>query len=102
MSVRLLDTMRLIEPLLLALLLCGCAGPKRVSPAEFKKQYDSVGKPQTMHDVAYLGQRDDRAFIRVSSMSLVSQKWSDHIIYVELKELDEAFRDALPKTEFKK
>jgi hypothetical protein len=68
----------------------------------FKQQYDSVGKPQTMHDVAYLGQRDGRAFIRVSSMSTVRQNWSDHIIYVELKDLDAGLRDALPKTEFKK
>jgi hypothetical protein len=94
--------MRLFAPLLLAMLLCGCTSPKHVSSAEFKKQYDWVGKPQTMHDVAYLGQRDSRAFIRVSSMSTVSQKWSDHIIYVELRELDPAFRDTLPMTEFKK
>jgi hypothetical protein len=94
--------MRFIAPLLLAVLLCGCTGPERVSPAEFKKQYGWVGQPQTVRDVAFLGRRDGRAFIRVSSMSTVSQKWSDHIIYVELRELDGAFRDALPKTEFKK
>ncbi len=94
--------MRLFALLLLVVLLCGCTGPERVSPTEFKKQYGWVGQPQTMHDVAYLGQRDGRAFIRVSSMSTVSQKWSDHIIYIELSELDAASRDALPKTEFKK
>jgi hypothetical protein len=55
-----------------------------------------------MHDVAYLGQREGRAFIRVSSMSTVSQKWSDRIIYAELRELDAALRDALPRIEFKK
>lgn len=94
--------MRLFAPFLLAVFLCGCTGPEHVSPAEFKKQYDWVGKPQTMRDVAYLGQCDGRAFIRVSSMSTASKKWSDHIIYVELRELDTAFRDTLPKTEFKK
>lgn len=94
--------MRLFALLLLVALLCGCTGPEHVSPAEFKKQYDWVGKPQTMREVAYLGQRDGKAFIRVSSMSSVGQKWSDHIIYVELKELEPVFRDALPKTEFKK
>jgi hypothetical protein len=94
--------MRFIIPLLLAVLLCGCTGPEHVSPAEFKKQYEWVGKPQTMHEITYLGQRDSKAFIRVSSMSTVSRKWSDHIIYVELTELDATFRDALPKTEFKK
>lgn len=45
---------------------------------------------QTAH---CLGQRDGRAFIRVSSMSTVSGKWSDLIIYVELAELERTFRD---------
>jgi hypothetical protein len=52
-----------------------------------------------MQTVHYLGQRDGRAFIRVRSMSVVSRKWSDHVIYVNLSELEPAFRDALPKTE---
>jgi hypothetical protein len=94
--------MKFIAPLILAALLCGCTGPEHVSPAEFRKQYGLVGEPQTMHSLSYVGQRDGKAFIRVSSMSTVSKKWSDHIIYVELTELDPAFRDALPKIEFKK
>lgn len=94
--------MRVFALLLLAVMFCACTGPERVTPAEFKKQYGWVGQPQTMHDVVYLGQQDGRAFIQVSRMSTVSQKWSDHIICVELRELDAAFRDALPKTEFKK
>src|SRR4030095_14454898 len=94
--------MKFIAPLILAALLCGCTGPEHVSPAEFKKQYGLVGEPQTMHSLSYVGQRDGKAFIRVSCISTVSKKWSDHIIYVELTELDPAFRDALPKIEFKK
>ncbi len=93
--------MKIVASLFLALLLCGCSGPERVSPAEFKKQYTSAGLAQTMHDIAYLGRRDGRAYIRVSSMSTVSKTWSDHIIYVELSELDSAFRDSLPATEMK-
>jgi outer membrane biogenesis lipoprotein LolB len=93
--------MRLLAPLLLVLLLCGCTGPERVSPAEFKRQYAWVGQAQTVKDVQYLGQRDGRAYIKISSMSTVSRKWSDHIIYVELAKLDSAFRDSLPKTEMK-
>ena len=54
-----------------------------------------------MQTADYLGQRDARAFIRVSSMSTISKKWSDHVIYVELAELKPAFRDSLPKTEMK-
>ncbi len=55
-----------------------------------------------MHDVAYLGLRDGKAFIRIRSMSPVNQKWSDRLIYVELNEVDAAFRDLLPKIEFEK
>ena len=93
--------MKLLIPLLLALLLCGCSGPERVTPSEFKKQYAEVGMPQSMHSVTYLGRRDGRAYIKRSSMSTVSRKWSDHVIYVELTELDATFRDSLPKTEMK-
>jgi len=53
-----------------------------------------------VHTSTYLGLRDGRAFIRVSSMSTISQKkWSDRVIYVELSELDPTFRDSLPKTQ---
>lgn len=52
-----------------------------------------------METVQYLGQRDGRAFLRIRSMSGVSRKWSDHVIYVELAELEPAFRDSLPTTE---
>jgi hypothetical protein len=93
--------MKRFAPLLLALLLGSCTGSEHVSPAEFKKQYASVGQPQTMQDVTYLGRRDGRAFLRLRSMSMVSKKWSDEVIYVELAELEAAFRDALPKTEMK-
>ena len=75
--------------------------PKRVSPAEFKKEYASVGMSQTMHSVTYLGQRDGRAYINHSSKSVVSGKWLDRVIYVDLAELDATFRDSLPKTEMK-
>ena len=54
-----------------------------------------------MQATQHLGQRDGRAFIRVSSMSPLSGKWSDHVIYVELVELEPAFRDSLPETELK-
>jgi outer membrane biogenesis lipoprotein LolB len=93
--------MKLLAPLILTLLLCGCSEPARVSPAEFKNQYAWVGQAQTMHDVTYLGQRDGRAYIKISSRSTVSRKWSDRVIYVELAKLDVAFRDSLPKTEMK-
>lgn len=72
--------------------------PKRVSPKQFKSEYAYVGMAQTMHVVTYLGQRDGRAYINRRSMSwLDKSKWSDHVIFVELAELDETFRNSLPK-----
>ena len=98
----LLRPMKLFIPLLIVLLLCGCSKPEHVAPGEFKKQYARVGQAQTMHDISYLGQRDGRAFIRVRSMSTYdSKKWSDRVIYVELVELESAFRESLPKLEMK-
>jgi len=89
--------MKRCTPLLLALLLCACSGPQHVSPAEFESQYAWAGKAQTVRNVTYLGQQDGRAFLRVSSMSSVDKtQWSDRVIYVELAELEPAFRDALP------
>ncbi len=93
--------MKLFAPLFLALFLCGCNGPAHVSPAKFKAQYAAVGQAGTMQTAEYLGQRDGRAFIRVSTMSAFSGKWSDHTIYVKLAELEPAFRDSLPKTAMK-
>ena len=94
--------MRLLCAVLLVGVLCGCNGPDHVSASDFKRQYASVSTPGTMRDYVYLGQRDGRAYIRVSSMSLVNKhKWSDRVIYVELSELDPVFRETLPKTEMK-
>ncbi len=93
--------MKPLAPLFFALLLCGCTGPEHVSSTKFKAQYAVVGKAGTMQTAHYLGQRDGRAFIRASSMSTVSGKWSDLIIYVELAELEPTFRDSLPKTEMR-
>ena len=95
--------MKLMASLLLVLLLCGCTGPKHVTATEFQRQYAWVGQPQTMHTVTYLGRKEGRAFIQVSSMSTMNQKkWSERVIYVELSELEPAFRAALPGTEMKR
>jgi hypothetical protein len=75
--------------------------PKKVTPAKFKSEYDWVGKAQSMHEVTYLGQRDGRAYINRNSMSAFSRKWTAQVIYVELSELEQSFRDSLPKTELK-
>jgi hypothetical protein len=55
--------MKTLASLLLAVLLCGCAGPRHVSATQFEQGYALIGQPQSMHTVTYLGQRDGRAFI---------------------------------------
>ncbi len=84
-----------------ALVLGGCTGPEHVSSAEFKIQYVSVGQAQSVRNVTYLGRRDGRAFIQVSTRYPLNVGWSDHVVYVELAELEPEFLDALPDTEWK-
>ncbi len=91
---------KLILIVLLALALQGCSGPEHVSPAEFKSEYAMITKAHTMKSVKYLGQKDGKVYIHISSMSLYDQKkWNDKIIYVALSELDPDFVKALPATE---
>jgi hypothetical protein len=87
--------------LVLCLFLVSCNGPEHVSPSEFSNRYSEVGLAQTVRNVTYLGQRDGRAYLQVSSMSLANQQWSEHVIYVELSELESLLRNSLPKTELK-
>ena len=81
----------------LVLVMTGCSEPERVSVAEFKREYEMVGMPQTMKDVEFLGVRDGRAFLKIRSMPLVGSKWKERVTYVELKELDAALRESLEK-----
>ena len=59
--------MKRLTPLLLALLLCGCSGPERVTLGEFKKHDAELGMPQSMHSVTYLGCRDGRTWSSIAS-----------------------------------
>ncbi len=113
----LLRPMKLLATLSFVLLLAGCVGPniakqahdqaaydsasEHVSPVEFKQQYASVGMAQSAQRVAYLGMSNlsQRAYIKVSSKSVLGGGWSDHVIYVDLAELDATFRDSLPTTQ---
>jgi hypothetical protein len=95
------NRMKYLTLFLLAVLVSGCSGPKRISGPRFQQHYGSITEAQTMHAVSYLGQRDGRAFIRVESMSTVNRKkWSDRVLYAEIAELDPSFRDSLPKLDF--
>jgi hypothetical protein len=95
-----------IIPIIAASVLIGCAisntEPVHTSAKEFESQY-KLGHMQTMKDSEYLGQKDNRAYLRIKSMSLTDpKKWSERIVYVELSELDQPFRDALPPKEYTK
>lgn len=96
--------MKTIAPLLLLVaLLCSCAGtgPRRVSPAEFKREHAKVDFAQSLYSHTYLGQRDGKAYLKIHSVNPLTQKGSSRIIYVEISRLDAQFRDSLPKKEMK-
>ena len=80
--------------------LAGCSGPTQVSAREFEERYRQVDQPESMRHVTYLGQCEDRAYIRVSTMSSVNREWSDQAIFVDLNSLDLAFRNQLPDHEY--
>ncbi len=80
----------------LALLLCQCAGPTRISPQEFKREYASIPLPATMINIEYLGQKDGAAYINHQTMSLLTGNFKDRILYTPLEDFDAAFRRSLP------
>ena len=88
--------MKNLVSIALILLVDGCSSPDHVSVTDFKKEYAMVGQPQSMRNVSYLGVRDGRAILKVSSMPLVGSEWQDRTIYVRVSELDEAFVRSLP------
>ncbi|NWJ42607.1 MAG: hypothetical protein HXX12_16720 [Geothrix sp.] len=90
--------MKQTAALIPALILIACADAKHVSSDEFMAQYKWVGQPQSVKAISYLGQKDGKAFLKISSMSAVTQKWSDQVIFTELSELPQAFRNTLPAT----
>ncbi len=92
---------RLVYFVFVACLLIGCSRPtpSHISADEFKAKY-RLGRNQTMEDVTYLGQGEGRAYLRIQTMSTInSKKWDERIVCVELAELDEEFRNSLPKME---
>ena len=83
--------------IVLMILLVGCNEANKISTSEFKRQYE-LGNMQTMKSAEYLGQKDGKAFMKIKTMSsLDSKKWSEEIVYAELNELDDKFKESLPK-----
>lgn len=88
--------MRLILLWSLIVVLGGCSGPRRMSAAKFQENYAQVSSVNTISSTTYLGQRDGRAMLRIGSMNLITQRWSEQDYYVDLDELDPEFRKTLP------
>jgi hypothetical protein len=84
-------------PILLALaLLAGCNKPKRVSGAEFKREFD-LRNAQTMVWSEYLGEKEGKAFMLRKTMPLVGSKWREEVWFTETNNLDSAFLEQLKK-----
>ncbi len=83
--------------LLLSLaLLSGCNKPKRVSGAEFKREFE-LRNTQTMVWSEYLGEREGKAFLRRKTMPLVGSKWREEVWFTETNNLDSAFLEQLKR-----
>lgn len=65
----------------------GCHGARKVGPKEFSSQYE-LGNMQTMKQAEYLGMMNSNAYMRVSTMSIISRKkWNKEVIYTPIREL---------------
>ena len=88
--------MKTLLLLCLVLLLSGCSEPEHVSVTEFKREYAMVDHPQSMRSVQYLGMKDQKAYLKISTSPVAGNKWNEHVIWVGLNELDANFRRSLP------
>ncbi len=87
----------IIAGLVLVMMSSGCSESEHVSSEEFINTYNKIEMGQTMHEITYLGKHEDKYYIQVKSMSLITQKFSDRLIYVEKDELNSSFRQSLPQ-----
>lgn len=92
--------MRSIWLLSLIVLVGGCSAPRRMSAKAFQEKYAAIEVVGTISETAYLGQREGKAFLRVSRMNLLSQRWTTQDYYVDLDALDPEFRKTLPTEGF--
>lgn len=84
-------------PLLILACLTGCNGPKHVTGAEFKREFD-LRHAQTMVSSEYLGEKDGKVFLKRKTMSLVNQKrWNEEVWFTETNNLERTVLDQLKK-----
>ena len=77
--------------------LTGCNGPKHVTGAEFKREFD-LRHAQTMVSSEYLGEKDGKVFLKLKTMSLVNQKkWNEEVWFTETNNLERTLLDQLKK-----
>jgi hypothetical protein len=84
-------------PLLILACLTGCNGPKHVTGAEFKREFD-LRHAQTMVSSEYLGEKDGKVFLKRKTMSLLNQKkWNEEVWFTETNNLEKTVLDQLKK-----
>jgi len=76
----------------------GCSNnntPVEVSATEFQKEYKNIGLG-TMVTKKYLGQKNGRAYLKISRMSITNQrKWYHKTIYTKVSSLNADFKKKL-------
>ena len=83
--------------LLMLACLTGCNGPKHVTGAEFKREFD-LRHAQTMVSSEYLGEKDGKVFLKRKTMSLVNQKkWNEEVWFTETNNLERTLLYQLKK-----
>ena len=74
--------------LLTILFFCGCSNESHVSEKVFIENYENINVQHTMKSVSYIGIKNNKAYLKVSTMSMINRRWSDEIIYINLSELN--------------
>ena len=84
-------------PLLMLVCLTGCNGPKHVTGAEFKREFE-LRHAQTMVSSEYLGEKDGKVFLKRKTMSLVNKtKWNEEVWFTETNSLERTLLEQLKK-----
>jgi uncharacterized lipoprotein YajG len=83
---------RLAGLILVAVCLTGCNEPEEVSATEFQAMLER--NPETMRHTEFMGVKDGKAILKVSTMSSYNQeKWSDELFFTDASKLPSEWLD---------
>ena len=72
--------------LLIGAMMAGCDDFKRVSASEFQAML--ARNPESMRHTDFIGQRGDKAYLRVSTMSTLNpERWTEELLVTDAEEL---------------